>query len=47
MESMMMEMGPMMGSMKGGSTGQATEESGGEPNSQAGKDSDPKDPHGH
>jgi Spy/CpxP family protein refolding chaperone len=47
MESMMMEMGPMMGSMKGGSTGQATEESGGEPNSQAGKESDPKDPHGH
>jgi Spy/CpxP family protein refolding chaperone len=49
MESMMMEMGPMMGSMKGGSTGQAIEESesGGEPNSQAGKESDPKDPHGH
>ena len=49
MESMMMEMGPMMGSMKGGSTGQATEESesGGEPNSQTGKESDPKDPHGH
>ena len=49
MESMMMEMGPMMGSMKGGSTGHATEESesGGEPNSQAGKESDPKDPHGH
>lgn len=49
MESMMMEMGPMMGSMKGGSTGQAIEESesGGEPNSQTGKESDPKDPHGH
>ena len=49
MESMMMEMGPMMGSMKGGSTGQATEESesGGEPNSQTGKESNPKDPHGH
>ena len=50
MESMMMEMGPMMDSMKGGSTGHATEESesGAEPNSQAGgKESDPKDPHGH
>jgi Spy/CpxP family protein refolding chaperone len=49
MEFMMMEMGPMMGSMKEGSTGQATEESesGGEPNSQTGKGLDPKDPHGH
>ena len=49
MESMMMEMGPMMGSMKGGSTGHAIEESesGVEPNSQAGKESDPKDLHGH
>jgi Spy/CpxP family protein refolding chaperone len=49
MESMMMEMGPMMGSMKEGSTGQATEESesGGGTNSQAGKGLDPKDPHGH
>jgi len=49
MESMMMEMGPMMGSMKGGSTGHAIEESesGGEPNSQTGKESNPKDPHGH
>jgi Spy/CpxP family protein refolding chaperone len=49
MESMMMEMGPTMGSMKGGSTGHATEESesGEEPNSQAGKESDSKDPHGH
>jgi protein CpxP len=49
MESMMMEMGPMMGSMRGGSTGHATEESesGGEPNSQAGKESNLKDPHGH
>jgi Spy/CpxP family protein refolding chaperone len=49
MESMMMEMGPMMGSMMGEATGQATEEpeSGGGPNSQVGKESDSKDPHGH